>query len=415
MLEELKKKSIKNERVSLIVCVTIAIALIAVFAKETILLIKGPTSFESLTNEDITAGKYVEATVWFSLGCFEEDYTKYKNSNKKTTNWFHYVIQTEDRNNLGYMGIRLPVKEEEPMNLVVDNSFRILMNDYPENYDYEQVYTGAITKMEDVQYKNMLKFFDSTDYSEEELRKYCLPYYIKEGYVVRHQKELVILAEVVGFVLLLFCVFYYLRIRAGKKQRHLVKTIQKDGEGAMEAAQIDYMAGKDFAKDTKIGKLYTYYWRKKCTYAVKNSELVWAYLHKTTHTTNGVKTGTSYEVILYDKDKKAHHIGMNNEASANSILEYLGNTFPHILVGYDDEIYRLFRKDFNTFLDLRYHQAENFSQDQETEAQDNAENLENSEQKPEDDPFGQTASSDDPFESYYARQKEQEKDKRKDD
>ena len=57
----------------------------------------------------------------------------------------------------------------------------------------------------------------------------------------------------------------------------------------MDIAEKDYIAAKALANDTKIGKIYTYYWNKNKTYAVKNAQLVWAYLHKTTHTTNGIK------------------------------------------------------------------------------------------------------------------------------
>ncbi len=414
MLEELRKKSLKKERVSQIICIIIGVALIVAFAKETIMLIKGPTAFESLTNEEITADKYVKATVWFSLGCYEEDYTKYTNTNKRRTDWLYYIIRTEDMNQVAYIGLRVPAKEEETMGVIVDTSFQILMDNYPENYDYEKVYTGTITKMEDNRYDNMTVFFRNMGYTEEELRTYFLPYFIKEGFVGNKRVELVILAEVAGVLILLYCLFRYLRLRAGKNQKHLIKAIKKDGEGAMDIAEKDYIAAKALANDTKIGKIYTYYWNKNKTYAVKNAQLVWAYLHKTTHTTNGIKTGTSYEVMMYDKDKKAHHIGVSNEASANSILEYLVNTFPNILVGYDDEVARMFRKDFNSFLDLRYNRAESFSQEIETEDNLTEQPADDpfAQTTSSDDPFAQTASSDDPFEAYFSRQKEQENNKK---
>ena len=70
------------------------------------------------------------------------------------------------------------------------------MDNYPENYDYEKVYTGTITKMEDNRYDNMTVFFRNMGYTEEELRTYFLPYFIKEGFVGNKRVELVILAEV---------------------------------------------------------------------------------------------------------------------------------------------------------------------------------------------------------------------------
>ena len=50
-------------------------------------------------------------------------------------------------NQVAYIGLRVPAKEEETMGVIVDTSFQILMDNYPENYDYEKVYTGTITKI----------------------------------------------------------------------------------------------------------------------------------------------------------------------------------------------------------------------------------------------------------------------------
>ena len=74
----------------------------------------------------------------------------------------------------------------------------------------------------------------------------------------------------------------------------------------------------------------------------------------------------------------------------------------------------MFRKDFNSFLDLRYNRAESFSQEIETEDNLTEQPADDpfAQTTSSDDPFAQTASSDDPFEAYFSRQKEQENNKK---
>ena len=43
---------------------------------------------------------------------------------------------------------------------------------------------------------------------------------------------------------------------------------------------------------------------------------------------------------------------------SEQILEYYANNFPHMVVGYSDDLKRLYHNDHNAFLALRYQQAQ---------------------------------------------------------
>lgn len=407
MLEELKKKSMKKAMRSIIVVVVIAIALIAVFAKEMFLFLKGAESFESLTNDELP-GSYVKVSVWFSAGCYAEEYTTYSNSKKERKDWLYYAIQTEDLNPV-YMGIRVPPKDEEKMSSIVDISIRMFNGDMPDNYDYEKVYTGTVLKMDDTQYKYFKNFFAEGEEAEAEFLKYSLPYFIKPGYLGNKPVYLVVGAEILGVLLLLYALLVFLRVRGGKYQKKLIKAIESEGPSAMGVAERDYTSAKEFAGNTKVGKIYTFFWNGKHCNAAKNSNLVWAYLHKTTHSTNGIKTGTTYEVMMYDKDKKAYRIPVSSEASATSILEHIATTMPNVVVGYDDEIARIFRKDFNGFLNIKYYQNQNQNSTIEESQEETASEDLFAQPAASEDPFAQTAASDDPFASYFEKNKDKNK------
>ena len=87
-----------------------------------------------------------------------------------------------------------------------------------------------------------------------------------------------------------------------------------------------------------------------------NSKIIWAYQRTTTHRTNGIKTGTSYEIVFYDINKKRTSIAVSSESNVQDALQHINNMMPWVVVGYQDEIFRLYQKEFQEFLKLRYNQ-----------------------------------------------------------
>ena len=88
-------------------------------------------------------------------------------------------------------------------------------------------------------------------------------------------------------------------------------------------------------------------------------KIVWAHIKTTTHRTNGIKTGTTYEVIVYTYNKKFISIGVKKENVGQEILEYMNQTMPWVVVGYSDDLNRLFFSNYPEFLQLRYNNAQN--------------------------------------------------------
>ena len=92
-------------------------------------------------------------------------------------------------------------------------------------------------------------------------------------------------------------------------------------------------------------------------------QIVWVYQQNTTHRTNGVKTGTTYELLVYClNDNKVKSISVPNENTGREILQYLKETMPRAVVGFSDELLKMFKKDYQTFLQLRYYRPQDSSQ-----------------------------------------------------
>ena len=90
---------------------------------------------------------------------------------------------------------------------------------------------------------------------------------------------------------------------------------------------------------------------------IPKDKIVWAYMKTTTHRTNGIKTGTTYEMNLFSvkNPKQAIKIQMKNEQASRGMVEYINEHMPWTIVGYTDEISKLYYKDYETFLQQRYY------------------------------------------------------------
>ena len=103
----------------------------------------------------------------------------------------------------------------------------------------------------------------------------------------------------------------------------------------------------------------TYYHSGADYRAIPHNKVMWAYQVTTTHRTNGIKTGTTYSVLYYiDGYKNAITLGVANEATALEILRRLNETCPWIVIGFSDELKKLFNKNRAEFLQLRYNTVE---------------------------------------------------------
>ena len=90
---------------------------------------------------------------------------------------------------------------------------------------------------------------------------------------------------------------------------------------------------------------------------VKYSDMVWCYKSITTHYRNGVKTGKTYSLIIYDNAKRKFDMRCSNEEEVGLILYCLSQKTPGILFGYDAGFLNEWKKSPEKF--IREHAYEN--------------------------------------------------------
>lgn len=354
MLAELKKKSIMRAIPLVLLFVIAGGVLFAAEFSNIRSLLRGHVKFETLLPDEINGDLIVEASINANFGAYMEEYSKNTKTNVTRTTDIYYVIWTgdDDSEDYKYMGIKVPASYGGQMDRMAEATYNYEMSD-------TIYFTGAVNKMSSEEYQYFREYFQESDWTDEEIDEYTLPYYISVGALTGGAATSAYVIFGIGIALIVLGVIFLLYALTGGD----VKAFQKEAatlgmselELEAEYAGARVMIQKD---NLRIGRRLIFYMTGRRTRVIVNDKIVWAYQQSTTHRTNGIKTGTTYEILVYLlNEKKARRINVPGEEKAGEVLQYMYENIPTAVVGYTDELLSLFNKDYQGFLNLRYHNA----------------------------------------------------------
>lgn len=161
-----------------------------------------------------------------------------------------------------------------------------------------------------------------------------------------------------GIILFLVGICRFILVLRGGSLKKFRKELETIGIGEHEL-DSEYGGARQFHKkcDMRIGKRLTFFILGSTPHVIANEKLVWAYQKNTTHRTNGIKTGTTYEVVLKTYDKKVFQVSVPNEQTGQEILQYINEALQWVVVGYSDDLNKMFNSNYQDFLQLRYNQV----------------------------------------------------------
>ncbi len=359
MFEELKKRTLKGTLVWSIILILAGLGLAGWNAMDAFTVVTGCKDFTTLDPDEIK-NQVVKFEMAENFGCYLEAYSENTKTHARRTTDLYYVIWTGTPDtpieDVRYMSIKVPPKFESELERMAENTYEGVVSTPLTMY-------GKIKKLDSSELYYFEDFFKSLGFTEDDIAAETLPYYI--DYMVQPATMLYVVLFVAGVVLLIYGIARIARAASGSALKKLHKDIADAGytEASIES---DYRNAKSFDKKgtLKVGKLMTYYTNGSIPRAIPNSKMMWAYQNTVTHRTNGVKTGTTYNVMVYDEiTPKGHTFAMANEAVAKDMLNYLYATLPWIVVGYSDELKKLYNKDRAQFLQLRYNTCEHTAVD----------------------------------------------------
>jgi len=336
MLNELKNKSLKRFLGTAIVLFIIGAAILF-FARGRIAgILKGTVDFYEVEDGTKLLNRYVDIEVSFCFGSFAEYYEENETTKIKTTKFVYYVIPTADYQ---YMAIRVPYAQRGKMSSITDQTNALFDGENVANVETLE-YTGFVRKMNKDEREAFLECFseDTTD-----MLTYCL-------YVDADNKTMYGVIGIVGLLFLLYPVVGYALILSGSKQRSMLRYMKKNGID-IGGVEYDYANGAKIGKDVRVGRYYVIYQHGAKSKIIRISDIIWTHFHVVNTTHNGVTT-TTYSVKAYLRDRSIIAIPIKNEELAKEVVANIGSTSQKIILGYNEEHYKMFKKNFDEFLRL---------------------------------------------------------------
>lgn len=351
MFEELKKKSFKQSLFGAVLFLIVGICMVSYSAVNVYYTIFGYADFAEL-NPDKINFQLVQLDLDFNLGCYLEEYEYNTKTHVRKTTDLYYVILTGSEDNPDYraMSIKVPPTYQKRMNAMAEGKSSETIH-----------FLGKIKKLGSKEYNYFKEcFIDDFGFTEEEFAEFTLPYYIDYYHDSRSTGILFCLLFVGGLAVFAAGIYRIIKGKNGGFLKKLRNDIAISGYPD-SYVESDYAAAQVIAKgyELKMGRLMTYYNVGPDYRAIPHNKVMWAYQSTTTHRTNGVKTGTTYSVIYFiEGNKNSTTVSVPSEAAAQEVLKRLATTCPWIIVGYTNELNKLFHKNRMEFVQLRYNTME---------------------------------------------------------
>ena len=347
MLKKLKSISRKST-IFRIFCVAILTAALCIFfAKDVKNWIEGPVDMDSVPLTDLN-GAYVTTDVYAILGNYAEYYEEDDFGKEKTLD-LYYIIPIGDAE---YIGLKVSAGSADEFNQIYDETYEYL-NGTKSELTTTKTVTGTISKMsyEELGYYN--DWFNTSGYLEnptaEEISKIALPYTLKIDTVGSLDTYfiyglLVIVGILVLWILVMICKWLF-----GFYVKDITKLIKNNGSLTFgDQLESDFQTAVVFEK-LFIGRMYLYYFKKSNAKCIATNDIIWAYFEQHIHRTNGIKTSTVRNIVVYTSDKKKHTILMKKEVSINQALSYISQIRPQIVIGFSEELKRDFKNNSGIF------------------------------------------------------------------
>lgn len=350
-MNELKKKSLKKSLGGIIAAAFVFIAMMLVMWPSISSMTRGAKDLWEIdyATEDLD-GLYVKGILAFNYGAYCEE----TEGSERVA--MEYIIDAGDYH---FMGMRVRVTQSEYKQIeALDKICTDYSNDYASEDDViaaQFEISGTIHAMPDDSlryYHNAVDYDLMTDAEKAQF----LPYYLEVGKIGDNMASGLWVFAAIAAISLFIAVFILAKALGGSYQKSITKYIAASPNPEMTKQRIEtFLSSNEYVNGLKYNSQFITAQSGAQTIFGETSKLVWAYAYTVTHKRNFITTGHSYYLVLGFLDGTKYQVLMKNEAQVQDHLKNLAETFPYLVVGYKDELDRMFKqKDRKPFLDLKY-------------------------------------------------------------
>lgn len=351
VLKEIKKRKSRSMLICVLTFFVLGIGLMALMFNGAMSVFGKKTDIYNATNKKISNADYakVEIDKYNLYGRFTEEYKS--QNNVKTTTAYYCALLVGEESDKRLMAVKVDAKYKSKLQKI-EKEYTDLDNGIESDERTVIKVEGTLKKMDGRLYQYFKEFVMDYGYTEDEVPFVTLNLCLEDEGV--NGQTLFFLIGV-GLVVIAIILLIYMLTTGG------IRKIKKQFNGMtqeeLERIDNDYMNAVTISKHVKIGRYYTFI--MNTGKVLKNDELVWAYISKVQHRTNGIPTGTTYSVIAYDVNQKSLNIPAKNEQMCQAIMDQYAQISDKIILGYDDGYMQLFRTDFKKFLAIAYNRIDN--------------------------------------------------------
>lgn len=352
LLKEMKKKSVNNVLWISIILMLVGIGILAVNGsaiRQIFTAIVGCRDLNDIPKTELN-NTVAQCEIDIVYDCFAE----YKTGNGKV--YDYYIIPYGNKNfNLYYIAVHVNANKAKQLDSICDDFWEYYAGN-KDTLDKSVSVKGNVRLMNSDERYYYKSWFEEMGYSDEEISEYAVTYVLMDGeYAGNVSSVRLYVMTAAALFLLIVSICIIVKACTGGYLKALKQDFAQLGAYAESRIATDYQNAYVVNKNVRIGRLFTYNATPTAPRAYLNNNMAWAYQHRTKNYTNGIYTGSSYNVIIYPArgTDKMGDIAIKKKLS-EQILEFYANNFPHMIVGYSDELRDMYNNDRNRFLSLRY-------------------------------------------------------------
>lgn len=354
-MKKLKRETILQLMPLLILFFGLAFFFLVIGISESSTVADGPTPLEEVDFSGDIDGLYVTGTIYYIYDCYCEEVEDGVVTRRE------YVIDADD---YYYMALRADDSDMQAADALCDASYSYYLgeDDGTQLAAAQYEVTGVIEKIPAATLEYYYDYigWDSMDEASKET---FLPYYLR---VTDYESETG--GSIVAFILFFILGGVFLTMAlSGFYQRTVKKYINGSPSPELAKQKVESFVentpkengmrcNHEFISGSNIG----------VTIFGETSKVAWVYLHTVTHRVLFIPVFKNYNIFFGFTDGTLQSAAMKNKKTATANLEMLQQLCPKAVFGYTPELAKMFRKNRNEFLDLKYNAAEQLVEEADT-------------------------------------------------
>lgn len=361
MLDTLRKQAKKSNMWRCLFSVIGAVILLVCTKFAIFDVITGPSKLDITSDPESYDGKYVTIDADFLLYDYIEHTTttkrKYSSSTSTRVDGYSYIAfqsidDYENQTSIWYFySIYMNKDKQSEMSSKIDQTLEYLIDETGNVAPPNPVsVTGTWTKMEPQIERYFRDSMAEMEITESDFDRFYF-YELDTEHIGGVNTLLFWVLTATAAALFVYAIISAIGIFNNAYMKPIQQFLQQNSSVSLSSIEADFNQAHLIQNHVWIGKNWTVYMAGNKAKIFTNKDLTWGYYF--------CRTGRNSvsEMRLYTKEKNNMiSIGLT-EQSTKEALKIYGEELPWIIVGYDDQLEKLYNRDFPAFLELKYNPA----------------------------------------------------------